>query len=107
MGRLELLAFLAVLIFTIFTTVFAANADHRTVRVLPKFAWVLICLFVPLVGGLLYLTVGRPIDDGTDTVPGRRPFAPDDDPDFLRRMAERLKDEFDRNKDSDDESGNK
>jgi hypothetical protein len=49
------------LIWTVFTTVFAASANKAEVRALPKWLWVLICLFVPFFGGLLYLMVGRPL----------------------------------------------
>lgn len=92
MNRIELGLLAAVVIFTIFTTVYAASADPRQVRVLPKFAWVLLCLFVPIIGGLLYITIGRPIDGDSDNGAKRkRPIAPDDDPDFLRDLGSRFK----------------
>jgi hypothetical protein len=60
---LRLLIFIAVvwLLFTVFVTVFAASANKNEVRNLPKWLWVLICLAVPIVGGLLYLVLGRPM----------------------------------------------
>jgi len=92
MNRIELGILAATIIFTIFTTVYAASADSRAVRVLPKFAWVLLCLFIPIIGGLLYITIGRPIDgesgQGAKTT---RPKAPDDDADFLRDLGTRFK----------------
>jgi hypothetical protein len=87
--RYAVFAIAAVAIFTIFTTVFAASAHKNEVRVLPKWAWVLICLCVPIIGGLLYLGLGRPKASGprgTRTVT----LAPDDDPEFLRNLRERL-----------------
>ncbi|MEI7419762.1 MAG: PLD nuclease N-terminal domain-containing protein [Actinomycetes bacterium] len=98
MNRIELGLIAAVVIFQIFTTVYAASANPRQVRVLPKFAWVLLCLFVPLVGGLLYITIGRPIDGDSGQGAKRRPVAPDDDPDFLRDLGTRFKNDTD-NKD--------
>jgi hypothetical protein len=96
MNRIQLALIAAVVIFTIFTTVYAASANPRQVRVLPKYAWVLLCLFVPIIGGLLYVTIGRPIDgDGTAGGKKIRPIAPDDDPDFLRDLGTRFKNDND------------
>ncbi len=89
-----LFAISVTVIFTIFTTVFAASAPARSVRNLPKWVWVLLCLFVPIVGGLLYLTLGRPID-GDSSGRVTKTTAPDDDPEFLRDLSERLKREDD------------
>lgn len=96
MNRIELGILAAVIVFQIFTTVYAASADHRQVRVLPKPAWVLLCLLVPVIGGLLYITIGRPIDgDSGQGAKLGRPKAPDDDPDFLRDLGSRFKNDKD------------
>lgn len=82
----------ALVIFTVFVTVFAVSADKRDVRNLPKWLWILLCLFITPVGGLLYLVLGRPVGEpkrNTKTV------APDDDPEFLRKLRERLDGEND------------
>ena len=50
MVRSLLFIFAAWLLFTVFVTVFAASAKKNEVRNLPKWAWILICLFVPIVG---------------------------------------------------------
>ena len=89
---LRLLIFIAVvwLLFTVFVTVFAASAKKNEVRNLPKWLWVLICLAVPIVGGLLYLVLGRPLG-GPKTRGGKsRVVAPDDDPAFLRDLSSKL-----------------
>ncbi len=91
------IAFLVV--FGIFTTVFAAAASKTEVRVLPKWLWVLICALVPFFGGLLYLMVGRPLGRPSDSgrpsreERGKRVVAPDDDPNFLRDLGKRLRSE--------------
>ena len=87
------------LIWTIFTTVFAASADKSEVRLLPKWAWVVLCALLPFFGGLLYLMVGRPLRDNEGPSSGGkgRVIAPDDDPNFLRDISKFL-----RNKDQDD-----
>ncbi len=93
--RYTIFASVIAIIFTIFVLVFAISADRREVRLLPKAVWVLICL-IPVAGGLLYLTVGRPIADAAQAGPtaaagNRKTMAPDDDPKFLRDLAERIK----------------
>jgi hypothetical protein len=94
--RYLIFAAVVVGIFTIFVTVFAASADKRQVRNLPKLLWVAICLLLPGIGGLLYLVVGRPVSDSPSSTGGAgrrgqyRTTAPDDDPEFLRNLADRL-----------------
>jgi hypothetical protein len=55
-------------------------------KALPKFFWVAIILFFPVVGPVLWLLFGRTNDRGwgrgDDDV-----FAPDDDPSFLRDLS--------------------
>lgn len=62
--RFALFAIGAIGIFTVFVTVFAASASSKSVRVLPKWLWVVLCLVFSPLGGLLYLLVGRPVDEG-------------------------------------------
>jgi membrane protein implicated in regulation of membrane protease activity len=89
--RVELILITLVIIFTVFTTVFAASAPATEVRSLPKWAWVLLCLFVAPLGGIFYLIYGRP--DGTRGSKPKRTVAPDDDPEFLRDLERRLREE--------------
>ena len=96
MNRVQLAVIVAVAIFQIFTTVYAASANRNQVRVLPKVVWVLLCLFIPIIGGLLYITIGRPIDgDSGQGAKRSRPIAPDDDADFLRDLGSRFKNDND------------
>jgi len=97
MSRVAVITIAFLVIFTVFTTVFAASADKSEVRLLPKWAWVLLCLLVPFFGGLLYLMVGRPLGRGPKPQK-RKPVAPDDDPTFLRDLEKKLRKD-DENKD--------
>ena len=84
-----LLLFLVVVgIFTVFVTVCAASEHKDEVRTTPKWAWVLVCLLFPLIGGVLYLLVGRPVAGSRQQT---RIVAPDDDPDFLRKLNEKIR----------------
>jgi hypothetical protein len=96
----------AVVIFTVFVTVFAASAKKTEVRNLPKWLWIVLCLFVPVAGGVLYLILGRP-NRGGSSVTKTRTVAPDDDPQFLRDLSQRLNEDENKKKkqDEQDDSG--
>ncbi|HLP22745.1 MAG TPA: PLD nuclease N-terminal domain-containing protein [Microbacteriaceae bacterium] len=88
MVRVWLLAIALIVVLTVFCAVDAVMLSRLRIRGLPRWAWVLIIIAVPVVGAVLWLTVGR----------GRRPtvVAPDDDPEFLAELG-RLLDESDGN----------
>ncbi len=102
MTRLAVATIAFLVVFTVFTTVFAASANKQEVRLLPKWAWILLCLLVPFFGGLLYLMVGRPLRTGPAAPKGKkRVVAPDDDPDFLRNLSKKLREDEDDEKPKD------
>jgi len=86
------------------------TTDGSAVRNLPKLAWFAVVLLLWWVGGLVWLFAGRPtgtsLQAGTSPATNRRPptgsgsvrwrppaarppapLAPDDDPEFLRRLG--------------------
>jgi hypothetical protein len=91
---------------TILTVVLLAYAlvdviatEISLIRNLPKAVWALVVIFVPIIGPISWLVFGRP--RGGSLLPGttardytvphrdrRRPMAPDDDPEFLRRLSD-------------------
>jgi apolipoprotein N-acyltransferase len=99
MVRTLLFIFGVWLLFTVFVTVFAASANKNEVRNLPKWLWLLICAAVPFIGGLLYLVLGRPIGPPKQRYKRTKSVAPDDDPAFLRDLAEKLDGKDDKPKD--------
>lgn len=92
---------LALLTLQIYTLVDLVRADADQVRTLPKAVWLLVWL-VPVLGPLAWILLGRPQVGpspgggggsggggiGGGPRPTRGPLAPDDDPDFLRRLDE-------------------
>jgi hypothetical protein len=80
---LRVVAVLVVVGVMVYAFVDCVRADGRDVRLLPRPAWLLVIL-VPLVGALAYLVVGRSLHVTDEPV--ARPLAPDDDPEFLRRL---------------------
>ncbi len=93
MTRVALLTIAFLIIWMVFTTVFAISADKNEVRSLPKWLWVILCVIVPFFGGLLYLMVGRPLKRGDEGGFGGRgkTVAPDDDPTFLRDISKKMR----------------
>jgi hypothetical protein len=64
-----------------------ARTPRSEARALPKWLWLIIVLVLPIVGGVLWLILGRPRYPGTRWR-RRAPLAPDDDPRFLRKLEE-------------------
>jgi hypothetical protein len=76
----------AVLAITVYALVDCLLAGRGVVR--RRWAWLLGILLLPLVGPALWFVVGRPRrrPPTATSGPDARPLAPDDDPDFLRRI---------------------
>jgi Phospholipase_D-nuclease N-terminal len=79
----RVIAILVVVGLMVYAYVDCLRADARDLRRLPRPAWLLVIL-VPLVGPIAYLLAGRPL--AAPDEPDVRPLAPDDDPEFLRRL---------------------
>lgn len=120
-GAMSLLLFA----FTFYCLLDVVLTDEHEVRNLPKLVWVLLVVLLWGIGGMVWLLAGRPARQGAapgggaapplrgagpQRQPGnhpvgrdrlapppvnRAPRGPDDDPDFLRRLDERLRDERD------------
>lgn len=73
--------------FWIYALVDAIRTDEFRARGLPKGAWVFIVVILPIIGGILWFTIGkeRMSRPGKGGVPSR-PVYPDDDPAFLRSV---------------------
>lgn len=75
--------YVAVALYSVFD---AAVRDNDQIRIMPKAAWIAVIILVPLVGLLLWFLFGR----GTTGSAPARGVAPDDDPDYLRKISEDL-----------------
>jgi hypothetical protein len=81
------------------------SADEFAIRALPRVAWVFVILLFSPVGAIAWFVAGRPaaavrLSNGTVWRPGgERPrqrgasLAPDDDPEFLRKLAKSLRED--------------
>lgn len=82
MPRVLLILALVATAFWVFTIVDCAVQPATRHRGVSKPVWILIVVLLPVLGGLLWLIVGRA---RASTVAARR--APDDDPEFLGRIG--------------------
>lgn len=82
---LRLLPGIIDLVLTVVAIVDIVLIDPSRVRALPKWVWVVISVLLFIVGPLLWFFVGR---IRLERVATSGPLAPDDDPDFLRRLGE-------------------
>jgi hypothetical protein len=82
-----------VILLMIFAVVDIAVIERARIRRLPRGAWIVLAIVLPIVGPVLWFFVGRMRPgEGTSasavaSAPSRLgPIAPDDDPDFLGRL---------------------
>jgi hypothetical protein len=88
------LAIASVLLLALALISVLSEEDKRKIRAMPRWAWLLVILFVPTLGPLAYFAFGRPAPGGKSgsawPLSGfpepPQPRAPDDDPEFLRSL---------------------
>jgi hypothetical protein len=83
MARLLVILPFLVLTLDVFTIVDVMLIDRSRIRVLNRLSWVILIILVPVVGAILWLTLGRERRGGSAA---RRTIAPDDDPAFLKNL---------------------
>jgi hypothetical protein len=82
----------ALVVAWLYTLIDCIRTPRSEVRLLPKGVWLLLMFLVPLLANGLYWLLGRSTTQESGGSSGRgarrSPKAPDDDPEFLRRVAE-------------------
>lgn len=84
MVRVYIVVGLIVVALSIYAAIDSLMTDRSRIRGLPKPLWVLIVLLLPLIGPILWFTIGK--DRGKNRGVTRQ-TAPDDDPEFLRSLG--------------------
>jgi len=87
-ARLLLILALVAVVFWVYSVVDCAVQPPERHRGVSKASWMLIVLLVPVLGGILWLSVGKLT---RRAIIARR--APDDDPAFLQSLSTREQDE--------------
>jgi hypothetical protein len=85
MVRLAVIAAIITLALMIFSIIDCSRIAENNIRSLPKWAWLVIIIFVPAIGSIAWIIAGRPKGNGR----GRRKrkiIPPDDNPDFLGKL---------------------
>lgn len=88
MARLLFGLGVAAVIFTIYAVADCAFFDRSRVRGLSRGWWLVVIIFVPIIGGLLWFIIGRGRANRIGATRGGRTVAPDDDTEFLRQLRE-------------------
>lgn len=80
MTRLFVVLAVIIVAFTVYAVIDLIMTDKSRVRALNKGLWLVIIVLIPVIGGVLWLTLGK--SRRQPGGPARR-LAPDDDPEFL------------------------
>ncbi|MBO3739519.1 PLD nuclease N-terminal domain-containing protein [Actinoplanes flavus] len=91
MTRLHMFLLLAVVALSVLALIDCLRTDRSRVRSFPRAAWAVIILLVPISGPVVWFLGGRAASAPLLAVNALRPIGPDDDPEFLRMLAEQLR----------------
>lgn len=86
MARFLIIGGFLAAVFWVFTIVDCAVQPPTRHRGVSKRMWLAIVILLPVIGGILWFALGRSRKGGGDGMP--LVYAPDDDPEFLRRISE-------------------
>ena len=101
-GGIVALALFLLWIYCIFDVI---STDDTLPRNMPKFVWLLVVIFLPTVGSLAWLILGRPEKAGlapgststyrpaptTRRLPSAPPLGPEDSPEFMSGLSDRAR----------------
>src|SRR5438067_7182068 len=91
MGRLFPLLALADLALIVVALIDCLSVEEFQIRALPRVVWVFLILLFSPIGPIAWFVAGRPervaVSGPARATSRGRPVAPDDDPEFLRRMS--------------------
>jgi hypothetical protein len=83
---LRVVVVVAVLVVFVYGLVDVIRTDRRQTKGISKPAWIVVQIVLPVIGAVLWFLIGRPRGTGPSPVSYSHPVAPDDDPDFLRNL---------------------
>ncbi|UKA49050.1 PLD nuclease N-terminal domain-containing protein [Arthrobacter sp. FW305-123] len=86
---LRVVGVVIVLVIFVYALVDVIRTDGHQTRGISKPAWIIVMIVLPLLGAILWFIFGRPYNKPTPKPVRRQPTAPDDDPEFLRNLETR------------------
>jgi hypothetical protein len=82
----DALVFVVLIGVWLFGLIDCARSDQDTQRNLPKWAWLLIIIFLGSPGAIAWLVIGRPMSARQPRLRPKRILPPDDNPEFLKKL---------------------
>ncbi|HEX6497731.1 MAG TPA: PLD nuclease N-terminal domain-containing protein [Micromonosporaceae bacterium] len=90
MGRVVVLLLFAMLALLVVALIDCLSVERERIRVLPRPAWAVLIVILPGLGAIAWFVSGRTHRSArrlaVSRAAARRPAAPEDDPEFLRRL---------------------
>jgi hypothetical protein len=71
----------------VYTLIDCIRTDDSRARGLPKIVWIFVVIALPLIGSVLWFTIGKERNARPGERPVQRQKAPDDDPAFLGKIG--------------------
>lgn len=90
-ARVNTLIFLFVVAFTVVALIDCLLTERSRLQSFPRGAWAVLILLCPIIGPAAWFRAGR-APRVTAVVAATGPIGPEDDPDFVRHLAESLRD---------------
>ncbi|MBT2585530.1 PLD nuclease N-terminal domain-containing protein [Arthrobacter sp. ISL-95] len=90
---LRVVGVVIVLVIFVYALVDVIRTDRHQTRGISKTAWIIVMIVLPLLGAVLWFIFGRPYNKPTAKPVRHQPTAPDDDPEFLRNLETRRRDQ--------------
>ncbi|GAA4590367.1 drug/metabolite transporter (DMT)-like permease [Actinoplanes octamycinicus] len=92
MARVNTLLFLVTVALVVVAAIDCLATEPSRVRHFPRGAWLLLVLCCPVAGAIAWFRAGRVTNAPVAAVPLRTaPLGPEDDPEFIRMLAEVLR----------------
>jgi hypothetical protein len=91
MARLNTLLFLVVVALTVVALIDCLLTERSRLQSFPRGAWTVLILLCPIFGPVAWFRSGRTAQAASPSASASAPAGPDDDPEFLARLAESLR----------------
>ncbi|MFI2565685.1 PLD nuclease N-terminal domain-containing protein [Paenarthrobacter sp. NPDC018779] len=86
---LRVVGVVVVLVVFVYALIDVIRTDSRSTRGISKPAWIVVMIVLPVLGAILWFIFGRPYGRPSAKPVRSYPTAPDDDPEFLRNLENR------------------